>query len=99
MSVKLDDNRRLCKVLVSSQTTGEDVIELLKPDDENVYYLVEVWKGCGKGSVHDYTCFQGFEILMKGLSMHIIVTIDHNVFTDFLMKRKPFIRSFLTRNF
>ena len=52
MSVRLDDSRRLCKVLVTSQTTGQDVIELLKPDDDNVYSLVEVWKGCGK---EDYT--------------------------------------------
>ena len=48
MSVRLHEERRLCKVLVTSQTTGNDVIELLKPDDENVYCLVEIWKGCGK---------------------------------------------------
>lgn len=48
MSVRLDDSRRICKVLVSSLTTGQDVIELLKPDDDSVYSLVEVWKGCGK---------------------------------------------------
>ena len=47
MSVRLDEGRRICKVLVSSQTTGQSVIELLKPDDDNVYCLVEVWKGCG----------------------------------------------------
>ncbi|XP_028393520.1 apoptosis-stimulating of p53 protein 1-like [Dendronephthya gigantea] len=46
MSVKLEDSRRLCKVSVSSQTTGQNIIELLKPDDDNVYYLVELWKGC-----------------------------------------------------
>ena len=50
MSVRLDDSRRICKVSVSSQTTGQDVIELLKPDDDSVYSLVEVWKGCGKQS-------------------------------------------------
>jgi hypothetical protein len=48
MSVRLEEGRRLCKLSVSSQTTGQDVIELLKPDDDNVYFLVEIWKGCGK---------------------------------------------------
>ena len=54
MSVRLDDSRRICKVSVSSQTTGQDVIELLKPDDDGIYSLVEVWKGCGKqnGMLH-----------------------------------------------
>ena len=48
MSVRLDEDRRICKLSVSSQTTGQDVIELLKPDDDNVYSLVEIWKGCGE---------------------------------------------------
>lgn len=48
MSVRLDDGGRICNVLVSSQTTGQDVVESLKPDDDKLYYLVEIWKGCGK---------------------------------------------------
>lgn len=47
MSVKLDGVGRVCNVVVTSQTTGQDVIECLKPDDDKVYYLVEIWKGCG----------------------------------------------------
>lgn len=48
MSVKVEETKRICKVSVSSKTTGKDVVELLKPDDEKTYVLIEIWKGCGE---------------------------------------------------
>ena len=59
MSVKLEHSARICNVLVSAQTTGQDVIECLKPDDDKVYYLVEIWKGCGMFTLCNLSLFVG----------------------------------------